>query len=95
MEYILPEHAVARLRGSLDKIHLTFPQVPTMEGPNGEFKLPLTLFGGRFGKTGSEAPDEVTNDDGISHMVEGGLSLKLKYEMMPNNNSCKIFAKIE
>jgi len=28
-------------------------------------------------------------------MVEGGLSLKLKYEMMPNNNSCKIFAKIE
>ena len=22
-------------------------------------------------------------------------ALKLKYEMMPNNNSCKIFAKIE
>ena len=95
MEYILPEHAVARLRGSLDKIHLTFPQVPTMEGPNGEFKLPLTLFGGRYGKTGTEAPDEITNDDGISHMVEGGLHLKLRYEMMPNNNSCKIFAKIE
>ena len=71
MEYILPEHAVARLRGSLDKIHLTFPQVPTMEGSSGEFDLPLTLFGGRFGKTGTEAPDEVTNDDGISHMVEG------------------------
>ena len=30
-----------------------------------------------------------------TYMVEGGLSLKLKYEMMPNNNSCKIFAKIE
>ena len=95
MEYILPEHAVARLRGSLDKIHLTFPQVPTMEGSSGEFDLPLTLFGGRFGKTGTEAPDEITNDDGISHMVEGGLHLKLRYEMMPNNNSCKIFAKIE
>jgi hypothetical protein len=27
MEYILPEHAIHRLRGSLDKIHLTFPQV--------------------------------------------------------------------
>ena len=95
MEYILPEHAVVRLRGSLDKINITFPQVPTMEGTSGEFDLPLTLFGGRFGKTGTEAPDEITNDDGISHMVEGGLSLKLRYEMMPNNSSCKIFAKIE
>ena len=95
MEYILPEHAIARLRGSLDKINLTFPKVPTMEGSSGSFDLPLTLFGGRYGKTGTEAPDEITNDDGISHMVEGGLSLKLRYEMMPNNNSCKIFAKIE
>ena len=95
MEYLIPEHAVARLRGSLDKIHLTFPKVPAMTESSGEFELPLTLFGGRFGKTGNDAPDEVTNDDGISHMVEGGLSLKLKYEMMPNNNSCKIFAKIE
>ena len=30
MEYLIPEHAVARLRGSLDKIHLTFPKVPAM-----------------------------------------------------------------
>ena len=95
MEYILPEHAIVRLRGSLDKINLTFPKVPTMEGSSGSFDLPLTLFGGRYGKTGTEAPDEITNDDGISHMVEGGLSLKLRYEMMPNNNSCRIFAKIE
>ena len=63
MEYLLPEHAITRLRGSLDKIHLTFPQVPTMEGSSGEFDLPLTLFGGRYGKTGTEAPDEITNDD--------------------------------
>ena len=95
MEYLIPEHAVERLRNSLDKIHLTFTKVPAMEGKSGSFDLPLTLFGGRFGKTGTEAPDEITNDDGISHMVEGGLSLKLRYEMMPNNNSCKIFAKIE
>ena len=95
VEYLLPEHAIVRLRGSLDKINLTFPKVPTMEGSSGSFELPLTLFGGRYGKTGTEAPDEITNDDGISHMVEGGLSLKLRYEMMPNNNSCRIFAKIE
>ena len=77
------------------RVGLTFGEVPMFEGKNGNFSLPLTLFGGRFGKTGNEAPDEVTNDDGISHIVEGGLSLKLRYEMMPNNSSCKLFAKIE
>ena len=95
MEYLLPEHAIEKLRYSLSKIQLTFDKVPAMEGSSGSFDLPLTRFGGRFGKTGNEAPDEVTNDDGISHIVEGGLSLKLRYEMMPNNSSCKLFAKIE
>ena len=33
-----------------------------MTEQSGEFDLPLTLFGGRFGKTGTE-PDEITNDD--------------------------------
>ena len=95
MEYILPEHAIEKLRYSLSKIHLTFGKVPAMEGSSGSFELPLTRFGGRYGKTTDDAADEITNDDGISHIVEGGLSLKLRYEMMPNNNSCKIFAKIE
>ena len=90
-----PEAKLTLMRSSLSKIGLTFGQYPAMTESNGSFSLPLTLFGGRFGKTGTEAPDEITNDDGISHMVEGGLSLKLRYEMMPNNNSCKIFAKIE
>jgi hypothetical protein len=27
-------------------------------------------------------------------MVEGGLSLKINYEMMPTNNSCRVFASI-
>ena len=39
------------------------------------------------------AHDEVINDDGISHMVEGGLALKIQYEML-GNSSCRIFAKI-
>ena len=90
-----PEAKLTLMRGSLSKIGLTFGQYPAMTESNGSFSLPLTLFGGRFGKTGTEAPDEITNDDGISHMIEGGLSLKLRYEMMPNNSSCKIFAKIE
>ena len=37
---------------------------------------------------------EFLDDDGISNMVEGGLTLKVRYEMI-NNNSCKVFAKVE
>ena len=92
-----PYAALTRIRGSLSNLGLSFPAIneDSMVENSGIMSLPLTAFGGRFGKTGTEAPDEITNDDGISHMIEGGLSLKLRYEMMPNNNSCKIFAKIE
>jgi hypothetical protein len=94
MEYLLPEHALNRLRGSLNKIGLSFGVIPTMEGKSGSFDLPLKLYGGRFGKDGNTPFDEFLDDDGISHMVEGGLSLKINYEMMPTNNSCRVFASI-
>ena len=93
-EFLLPEHALNRLRGSLHKIGLTFGDIPQMEGKSGSFDLPLSLYGGRFGKTGDTPADEFLDDDGISHMVEGGLSLKINYEMMPTNNSCRVFASI-
>ncbi len=38
--------------------------------------------------------DEFLDDDGISHIIEGGLTLKVSYEMMPRNNSCKVYASI-
>ena len=93
-EYLVAEHAIERLRASLTKIGLTFPATPKMEGSSGSFDLPLVRFGGRYGKDTDTPHDEVINDDGISHMVEGGLALKIQYEMM-KNNSCRIFAKIE
>jgi len=94
MEYLVPEHAIHRLRGSLNKIGLEFGTVPTMEGQGGKFDLPLSRFGGRFGKDENTPYDEFVNDDGISHVVEGGLSLKIEYEMMPKNQSCKVYASI-
>jgi len=92
-EYLVAEHAIERLRGSLDKIGLTFGPTPTMEGKSGSFSVPLTLFGGRFGKDIDTPFDEFLSDDGISHMIEGGLSLNISYEMI-KNNSCKVYAKI-
>ena len=94
-EYIVAEHAIERLRNNLGKIGLAFGgPIPTMEGSSGSFDLPLTRFGGRFGKDENTPSDEFINDDGISHIIEGGLALKINYEMSPKNNSCRVFAKI-
>ena len=94
MEYMLPEHALNRLKNALDRVGYSFGAIPEMTEQSGAFDLPLTRFGGRFGKDTDTPHDEVINDDGISHIVEGGVALKIQYEMM-KNNSCRIFAKIE
>ena len=93
MEYILPEHALTKLRSALDRVGYSFGAIPEMTEESGSFDLPLRRFGGRFGKDTDTPYDEVINDDGISHMVEGGLALKIQYEMV-GNSSCRIFAKI-
>ena len=78
--YVLPEDAIHKLRSSLAKIGLSFGEC-NLEGNNGSLEKPLTLFGGRFGK-GLETPyDQFEEDDGISHMKEGGLKLTIGYEM--------------
>ena len=93
MEYMLPAHALNRLKTALDRVGFSFGEIPDMSESSGSFDLPLTRFGGRFGKDTDTPYDEVINDDGISHMVEGGLALKIQYEMV-GNSSCRIFAKI-
>ena len=92
-EFILPEHGIDKIRRSLSRVGFYFGATPTMEGQSGSFELPLTRFGGRFGKDTDTPTDEIINDDGISHMIEGGLALKIQYEML-QNSSCRIFAKI-
>ena len=93
MEYILPEHALNRLRNSLSRVGFSFGETPEMTESSGSFDLPLTKFGGRFGKDENTPYDEFLDDDGISHMVEGGLKLSIQYEML-KNSSCRIFAKV-
>ena len=93
MEFMLPEQALTKLRSALDRVGYSFGAIPEMTEQSGSFDLPLVRFGGRYGKDTDTPHDEVINDDGISHMVEGGLALKIQYEMM-KNNSCRIFAKI-
>ena len=92
--YILPEEAISKLRSSLSKIGLSFDAVPVMEGESGTHELPLSLFGGRFGKSVTTPYDEFEEDDGISHQVEGGLKLVIGYEMQ-EDNSCRLTASIK
>ena len=94
MEYMLPEHALRIMREKLSRIGLTFGSIPEMTEQSGSVDLPLVLFGGRFGKDENTPHDEFINDDGLSDKIEGGLTLKLQYEML-KNNSCRVFAKVE
>ena len=94
MEYMLPEHALNRLKEKLGRLGFSFGQIPEMTDKSGSFDLPLSLFGGRYGKDLDTPHDEIVNDDGISNKIEGGLALKIQYEMT-SNNSCKVFAKVE
>jgi hypothetical protein len=91
---MIPEQVIAQMRNSLSKLGLTFDEVPMMEGGSGSFELPLTSFGGRFGKGVNTPHNEFEVDDGISHQVEGGLSLVLNYAMQ-EDNSCKLTASIK
>ena len=91
---MIPEQVVAQMRNSLSKLGLTFDKVPMMEGGSGSFELPLTSFGGRFGKGVNTPYDEFEVDDGISHQVEGGLSLVLNYATQ-EDNSCRLTASIK
>ena len=79
------EPVVRQIRNSLSKIGLTFGEVPNMSEESGSFSLPLTLYGGRFGKLPETPTDEFVNDDGLQGQVEGGLSLEIRYEMTEDN----------
>tara|TARA_B100000700_G_C14593842_1_gene645882 strand:- start:150 stop:578 length:429 start_codon:yes stop_codon:yes gene_type:complete len=88
-----PYNRLQLMRNSLLKLGLTFNEYPPMNEENGEFNLPLTLFGGRFGKDENTPYNEFLQDDGISNKVEGGLSLNVSYEMT-ETNQFRIRAKI-
>ena len=92
-EYINPMAAVEQLTNKLTTLGLNV-KIPAMEGATGKVVGEISQFGGRFGKDTDTPHDEFVNDDGISNKIEGGLALKIQYEML-SNNSCKVFAKVE
>jgi phage antirepressor YoqD-like protein len=55
--------------------------------------MPLSQYGGRFGKDLDTPHNEFLNDDGISHKVEGGRKITFKYNK-EENGRFKVFASI-
>ena len=90
-EYLIPEAAVEQLRNFLMRVGVQFPKVDLPEG--GAISLPLSQWGGRFGKDLNTPYDEFVSDDGITDRVPGGLSLDIKTESVANG-SWKVYAKI-
>lgn len=76
LEYMVPEHAVNKIKERLGRLAISFGDVDLSEA-GGKISLPLTQFGGR---TGIDDNAEKIDDDGVSHKVEGGLSIEITHE---------------
>ena len=90
-EYLNPQAAVEQLSSKLATIGLGFNA--TLDGDKGTTTAEVTQFGSRFGKELDTKPEDVINDDGISHKKEGGLNIEFKYETLQNGTS-KVYAKL-
>ena len=93
MDHMLPEQTIEVVRRRLANIGLSFPTAEIVED-NGNISLPLTQFGGRFGKDIDTPHNELVKDDGISHRVEGGRSINFVYEKK-ENGKFKVTAEIK
>tara|TARA_B100001250_G_C19322828_1_gene581219 strand:- start:86 stop:505 length:420 start_codon:yes stop_codon:yes gene_type:complete len=91
--FSLPEEAIKRIRHSLSLMGLQFGQ-PNLSEDKGSLDMPLTAWGGRFGKDGDTPIDEFIKDDGLSHQIEGGLSLNVTYEKV-EHHLFKVYAEIK
>ena len=95
-ELVDPYSAIHRIRGSLNNLGLSFDEIgdESFVESKGAMSYPLTAFGGRFGKDVDTPHNEFLNDDGLSHIIEGGLSLQISYEKT-DTNQCRLRAHIE
>ena len=89
MEHINPMAAVNHLRSKLHGLGVEFAgdtELPE-DAKDGTIKIPLSKFGGVYGKTGEEPAGELKNDDGVVR------NLSLTYETL-KNGACKVYAKL-
>ena len=87
-EYINPQHALDKLNEKLSRVGIHCDC--KIEGEKGTTTVDVKRHAGRFGK---DTDGSDINDDGISHVKEGGLKLEVKHERI-SNGSFKVYAKL-
>ena len=88
MEHINPMAGLNHLRSKLHGLGVEMVgELPEMIEKSGTVSIPLSKFGGVYGKTGEEPASEVKDDDGIERQ------LKVKYETL-ENWATKVYAEL-
>lgn len=93
-EFLNVESAVHQLYQKLQTIGVGFDLLAINEQDlttSGEVNLPITQFGGTFGKTGEESPEEITVDDG---QRGADRSLKIAWERHETKGCYKVFGSL-
>ena len=86
-EYMNPRIAFKKLEENLQKLGYHF-EMPTIDGGEGEYSLPLRYGSGTFNATYDENPyGEFTESDGISEHIQGGISLVISVTPVNNGKS--------
>ena len=71
MEHINPTAAVNHLRSKLHGLGVEMVgELPEMADKSGSVSIPLSQFGGTYGKTGDEPAGEVYNDVGVKRQLK-------------------------
>ena len=86
-EYMNPSIAFKKLEENLQKLGYHF-EMPTIDGGEGEYSLPLRYGSGTFRANYDENPyGEYQETDGISEHIEGGISLVVTVTPIGNGKS--------
>ena len=86
-EYMNPRIAFKKLEENLQKLGYHF-DMPTIDGGDGEYSLPLRYGSGTFNASYDEnSYGEFTEGDGISDHIQGGISLVVSVTPIGNGKS--------
>ena len=82
MEFKTVHAALYQLQAKVEQIGLEFNVQAEAAGDSGSLRLPLTQWGGRFGKDTDTPHNVFIDDDGISHRGQA-LVMSIDYERVP------------
>ena len=86
-EYMNPRIAFKKLEENLQKLGYHF-DMPTIDGGEGEYSLPLRYGNGTFNASYNEnSYGEFVDGDGISEHIQGGISLVVSVTPIGNGKS--------